>query len=166
MIVADLDQHLGGQPTVFDEFETVLKWYDIVGLTVQDRSDGFDGRCRSPLLSSGAEENERRVAGHNVDGNGTTTAGTNDNSGLVLIVVGLGDLNSCVEVVVGQSWIENFVAVIFEVRRFAATGDAGPAVEEEYFHFGFRLALLVLTSNVFKPSVELESPVYLQAISS
>lgn len=64
---------------------------------------------------------------------------------MVLIVFGLGDADGFFKVVVGRCGVENLVAVIFEVRWFAATGDAGPSVEEE----GFRWPALVLGISSF-----------------
>lgn len=42
-----------------------------------------------------------------------------------------------VEVVIGECGIEDHVAVVFQIGRLAATGQTGPAVEEEDFHLVF-----------------------------
>ena len=52
----------------------------------------------------------------------------------MLIVLGLGDPHGFVEIVIGESGIEDGVAVAGKVGRFAATGDGGPAVQEEDSH--------------------------------
>ena len=52
----------------------------------------------------------------------------------MLIVLGFGDANGLFKVLIGQGWISDFVAVLFQERRFAASNDAGPTVEEKKFH--------------------------------
>ncbi|MEX1231924.1 MAG: hypothetical protein WEB58_16885 [Planctomycetaceae bacterium] len=64
----------------------------------------------------------------------TATAPADDNVWLVLIVFRLGDHESGIEIVVGEGRVENGVAVLGEIGRFDAAGDAVPAVEEEDSH--------------------------------
>jgi hypothetical protein len=53
----------------------------------------------------------------------------------VLIELGLGGRKSSGEVIVIQSRIDDFVAVVLQVGRFDAAWDRVPAVKEEDFHW-------------------------------
>ena len=52
----------------------------------------------------------------------------------MLIVLGLGNPDGLLKIVIGQSGIEDGVASVFEEGWLTATGHAGPAVEEEDSH--------------------------------
>jgi hypothetical protein len=52
----------------------------------------------------------------------------------VLIELSLGDADGFIEIVVGQRWVDDFVAVFSQVSRLHAARNRGPAVEEEDFH--------------------------------
>ena len=49
----------------------------------------------------------------------------------MLVELGLGGCDSSGEIVVIECWIDDFVAVIFQVGRLDAAWDRVPAVEEE-----------------------------------
>ena len=55
----------------------------------------------------------------------------------MLVECFLCPLDSGVEIVVIKGWVEDFVAVVFQISRFDATGDGLTAVKEEDFHFTF-----------------------------
>ena len=50
------------------------------------------------------------------------------------VELGLGDSHGSVEVFVWQLWIDDCVAVVFEVGRLDATWNRLPAVKEEDFY--------------------------------
>ena len=96
------------------------------------QNDGvrFDGRGCAPFLPGGAEQDQRRVMAVDVDGHRTATGRADNDIGMMLVILGLGDPDGFIEIFVGQSWVEDGVAVGFEVGWFVATWDAGPAMEE------------------------------------
>jgi hypothetical protein len=47
---------------------------------------------------------------------------------------GLGSANGGIEVVIGQGWVQDFVAVVLQVGRLQAALGRLPAVEEEDGH--------------------------------
>ena len=57
-----------------------------------------------------------------------------DDLGLVLVELGLGDLDGLGEVFVGQCRVDDLVAVLRQEGRLDAARDRLPAVEEEDFH--------------------------------
>ena len=59
----------------------------------------------------------------------------------MLVVLGLGDANGLIEVIVGQCWIDDLVAVLFEVGRLFATRHRGPAVKKQDAHVLARFRL-------------------------
>jgi len=76
------------------------------------------------------------AAGRNAHRHCAATAGTDDDIRLVLVEFGLGEPDGGIEIVVGQVWIEDFVAVVFQVGRLKTARCRLPAVEEEDLHGG------------------------------
>lgn len=52
----------------------------------------------------------------------------------MLVKLGLGGAKSGGEIFIIKGWIDDFVAVILEVRRFDTTGNRMPAVEKKDLH--------------------------------
>jgi hypothetical protein len=50
------------------------------------------------------------------------------------VVLGLGDSDSLIEVLVGEGRVEDLVAMLDQIGRLEAAGDLLPAVEEEDLH--------------------------------
>ena len=101
---------------------------------MQDDRVRLDGRGITPFLPSGAQEGERGVTRVDVHRHSAATRRADDDIGTMLLILGLGDADSFVEVVVGKSGINDFVAVRFQEGRLPAARNAGPAVEEEDSH--------------------------------
>ena len=89
---------------------------------------------RAVLLPRRAEQDELRIAAVDVHGDGPAPARPDDDLGLVLVELGLGDADGLGEVVVGQRRVDDLVAVVLQVGRLHAARDRVPAVEEEDLH--------------------------------
>ena len=74
------------------------------------------------------------VAAVDVHRHGTAPAGADNDIGMMLVELGLGDADGGIEIVVGQGRVQDFVAVVLEVGRLDAARCRLPAVEEEDFH--------------------------------
>lgn len=90
--------------------------------------------CRPPSLPRWAEEHQRRITRVDIHRHSTATAGANDDIGFPLIKFGLGDFRGGFEIVVGEGWVDDRVAVVFEVGRLQGDWGRGPTVKEEDFH--------------------------------
>jgi hypothetical protein len=53
---------------------------------------------------------------------------------MMLVELSLGNADSGIEIVVGQGWDQDFVAVVLQVGRLYAAGCRVPAVEEKDLH--------------------------------
>ena len=52
----------------------------------------------------------------------------------MLIELGLGNADGGIEIIIGQGWVQDFVAVVLEEGRFHTARCRLPAVEEKDFH--------------------------------
>jgi hypothetical protein len=98
------------------------------------RADKPYARCRAPAFPRGAKEHEGRAAARDVHRDCAAPTGTNNHIGLASVVLDLRDANRLIEVFIGQSRVQDFVAATLEVRGLHAPGSRGPAVEKEDFH--------------------------------
>ena len=132
MILSNLDQGVDWQAAVPHKYFGVSIRDHVIGPAVQNHCAGLQ-QCpgRPPILPCWAEQHEPGIATFDVHGDGTTTGRSHDNLGLVLVELSLGDSDSLSKVVVRQLGVDDGVAVILQVRRFDATWDRMPAVEDE-----------------------------------
>jgi hypothetical protein len=131
MIVTYLDQR---RPAVPRQIFRIIERNHVVGPAMQDHSVGLHRPDHPILLPCRAKQHELRITTDDVHGDGPTPARPNDNLRVVDVELGLGDSDGLGEVVVGQLRVENFVAVVFQLRRLHAARNRVPAVKEENLH--------------------------------
>ena len=78
-----------------------------------------------------AEQDQWRVLGIDVHRHGPATGTSDHNIGPVLVILGLGDPDGSIEIVVGQGRLQNFVAVVLQVGRLQAAQCRLPTVKEQ-----------------------------------
>ena len=86
------------------------------------------------FFPSGTEQDEGRIRSVNVHRHRAAAGTADDHVRMVFVVLGLGDANGFVDVLVRKRWVEDFMSVLREVGWFTATGDGGPAVKKEDAH--------------------------------
>jgi hypothetical protein len=111
---ADFDQ---GAPAVLDQFFRVGVGNHVVCPAVQDGRFQFYRRSRPELLPRRAKQDQPGLATVDVHGDGPAPGLANDYLGLVLVELGLGDADGFVEIIVGQSRVDDLVAVLGQVGR-------------------------------------------------
>ena len=147
VIVANFDERLRWQSAVGNQFLGVGKWDHVVLARVKDGCLGHDGRGHAPSLPRGAKQDQRRVARFEVHGDGTAARRAHDDVRVMPDVFGLGGADGSIEVVVIESRVDDFVAVVCEVRWLHAPWDTVPTVEKQC-RFRFPLA-----RHAFAPSL-------------
>ena len=101
---------------------------------MQDDRVRLDGSGRSIFLPRRAQKDEWYVIGLDVHSDCAATRASDNDIGIVLIEFGLGEAHGFIKIAIRESGIEDFVALLFEKGRFAATGFRGPAMEEKDLH--------------------------------
>lgn len=130
VIAPHLDQRRRRQPAVSNEFLTVGKWHNVVGLAVQDHGAGFHRPNCAVLLPGWAEQTSFASP------LSIFIAATRSHYDLrlLLVVFGLGDADGRIKIFMRQRRVDDLLCVILQVRRFHAARHRLPTVEEEDFH--------------------------------
>ena len=129
MIAAGFDERCAAVP---DQFFRIGKRNDLICSAVQDHGAGFDLRGRSPILPRRAKQHELGIAAVDVHGDRATTGTSHNDIGLMPVECGLGNVDRRFEIVIGQSRIDDLMAVLNQKARFQASRFGHPAVEKEY----------------------------------
>ena len=130
---ADNDQRRFWQAAVLQKPPAVSDGHGIVGFRMKDRGVRLPRRGCPPRLPRRAQKHQRSVAAVDVHGDSAATGTADDHIGLVLIVLSLGDPDGGIEVLVGQGWIQDFVAVVLQIGRLEAARSRFEAVKELQF---------------------------------
>ena len=142
---AHVRQDSKGRPLFFDQFQGISKRHHVIGLGMQNDRAELDGACRPKSFPGRAEKDKRRRTRVDVHGDGSTPTRSDYNIGMVPVELGLGNENGFVEILIGQSRIQDLVAVVLEIGRLdaacyrlASRGGKGWSWDfvAEFFRFG------------------------------
>ncbi len=87
-----------------------------------------------PASPGRAKQDQRRGAAVHVHRHRPAAAGADDHIRLAPVVLGLGDADGSVEILVRQGRVQDLMAVVLEARRFEAAWRELPAVKEQDSH--------------------------------